>query len=292
MGRVQPEAGSTVPRRQLGRYLRQLREEAGITGASAAKKLDWSYQKIWRTEHGRQPSRPLDVKNMCELYGAADDITAALISLARETRSNGWWHAYGDAVPSWFELYVGLESAASRLRQYQPELVPGLLQTREYATAVLSNRPNATDKETEKATAVRLERQGLLTRHMPASPKLDVILSEAVLRRPIQPLRAMVEQLQHLVYVSVTIASVTLRVLPFSAGPTVASEAGAFTILDFPEDGEEPTVYQEGPTGALYLDKPNEVGTYGAIWNTLADLALSEAESQEMITRTIGEMRT
>jgi hypothetical protein len=291
MGMVRSEAGSTVPRRQLGRYLRQLREQAGITGTNAAKSLEWSYQKIWRTEHGRQPSHPLDVKNMCELYGAADDITAALVSLARETRANGWFHAYGDAVPSWFELYVGLESAASKLRQYQPELVPGLLQTREYATAVLSNRPDATDKETEKATAVRLERQGLLTRRIPAAPILDVILSEAVLRRPIRPPRAMVEQLQHLVYTSVTLANVTLRVLPLSVGPTVASEAGAFTILDFPEDGAEPsTVYQEGPTGALYLDKPNEVATYGAIWNALADLALSEAESQETITRTIGEM--
>ena len=109
-------AGSTVPRRQLGRYLRQLREAVPLTVKVAAESLEWSPVKIWRIESGQTGMRVLDVEAMCRTYGTADDMTEALKSLARETKAKGWWHSYGSAVPEWFELYVGLESAASRLR--------------------------------------------------------------------------------------------------------------------------------------------------------------------------------
>src|SRR5688572_27980051 len=100
------DAGSTVPRRQLGRFLRQLREDAGITVKAAADALEWSTPRVWRIEKGAVPMRALDTKNMCQLYGATAEVTEALMSLARETRARGWWHAYGDGVPAWFELYV------------------------------------------------------------------------------------------------------------------------------------------------------------------------------------------
>src|SRR6266540_3344075 len=135
--------GSTVPRRQLGRYLRQLREAANMTVKKAADELEWSPVKIWRIESGQTSMRSLDVETMCRKYGASDEMTQALMGLAKETKARGWWHSYGDAVPEWFELYIGLESAASRLRKYEPELIPGLLQTAAYTTEVFQvGHPN------------------------------------------------------------------------------------------------------------------------------------------------------
>jgi transcriptional regulator with XRE-family HTH domain len=121
--------GSTVPRRQLGRYLRRAREEAQVTVKAAADALEWSTPRIWRIENGTVGMRALDVKAMCELYEASPELTEALTALARETKAKGWWQSYGDALPSWFELYVGLEAAASRIRYLQSDVVPGLLQT-------------------------------------------------------------------------------------------------------------------------------------------------------------------
>ena len=118
-----------MPRRQLGRHLRQLREAAGITVKAAAESLEWSAPKLWRIEKGLTSMRAFDVKAMCEIYGVDERTTEALISLAKATKDPGWWHAYGETVPAWFELYVGLEEAASGLRTYEPELIPGLLQT-------------------------------------------------------------------------------------------------------------------------------------------------------------------
>src|SRR5688572_2252912 len=130
------DSGSSVPRRQLGRFLRQAREQAQMSLEAAAAELEWSRAKMYRIEGGQTPVRKHDVIAMCSVYGARTELTEALVALAVESKSRGWWHAYGDAVPAWFELYVGLEAAASRLRQYESGLIPGLLQTRDYAAAV------------------------------------------------------------------------------------------------------------------------------------------------------------
>ena len=124
--------GSTVPRRQLGRYLRELREDAHITVSAAAKALEWSAPRIWRYETGQVPMHPNDVEAMCRLYGAPPETLETLRGLARETKSRGWWHSYGEAVNDWFKLYIGLEAAAVRLRKYEANVIPGLLQTVEY----------------------------------------------------------------------------------------------------------------------------------------------------------------
>lgn len=134
------DIGSTVPRRQLGRALRELRSEARITLDGAADALYCSRQKMWRIESGLGTTRALDVRALCELYGATPELSRALIALAHETKAKGWWHSYLDAIPEWFELYVGLESAASRLREYDDTLIPGLLQTRDYARGVYQHR--------------------------------------------------------------------------------------------------------------------------------------------------------
>ncbi|MEV7327717.1 helix-turn-helix transcriptional regulator [Micromonospora sp. NPDC093244] len=290
------DVGSTVPRRQLGRLLRQYRNEAGVTLDAAAEALEYSRQKIWRIECGTGSVRVLDVKAMCELYGVPPEMTAAMRRLAVETKSKGWWHAYGDAVPSWFELYVGLESAASRLREYGETLIPGLLQHRSYAVALYQASSRISAQDRERAVEVRLQRQALLRRRLPQPPHLDAVLSEAALRRVVSGRSVMTAQLTHLLEVS-ELPNASVRVVPLAAGPHPGAAAGSFVILDFPAgDGgravpEPSVVYSESLTGALYLDKPDELRAYEDAWQGLRRLALPEAESSDMIKTIIGEMR-
>jgi len=271
----------------LGRYLRRAREDAQITVKAAADALEWSTPRIWRIENGAVGMRALDVKAMCELYGASTELTEALMALARETKAKGWWQSYSDALPSWFELYVGLEAAANRVRYLQSDVVPGLLQTKAYAREVIAiDDPYLAVDERERRLAVRMERQQLLGRRVPPAPQLEVILSEAVLLRPIPDPEAMAGQLEALAEANDR-PNVTVRVLPLEKGFHRWVAAGSFTILDFPsERGREPepsTVYTDGPTGALYLDKPREVHAYESIWTSASERALSEAESTRAI---------
>lgn len=281
--------GSTVPRRQLGRRLRQLREEARLTIKVVSEALEWSAPKIWRIETGATGMRAHDVEALCRIYGASPEMTEALTGLAKETRERGWWHCYADAIPEWFELYVGLEAAASRLRKYEPQLVPGLMQTRAYATEVFRiGSPELSPVERERAVRVRLGRQSILTRQLPPAPEVDVVLDEAVLRRGVSAGPVMAEQLRQIAAVS-RLPQVAIRVLPFSAGLYRAERAnGGFTILDFPEDGlgrraEPPIVYSEGLTGALYLEKAQEVETHAAVWQDIVDGCLTETQSRRLI---------
>lgn len=279
------ETGSSVPRRQLGRYLKQAREEAGIALEAAARELEWSRARMYRIEGGQTSVRSHDVVLMCQLYKTSEEIREALVSLAKESKSRGWWQAYGDAVPDWFELYVGLEAAASQLRQYEPALIPGLLQTREYAESVLRSKPGIADPQVAQAVAVRLERQQLLSRRNLRSPRLDVILDESVLRRKAP---GMPEQLTHLAR-AVQAPGVSVRVVPLVTAPNHVSLAGGFVILDFPVRGTRPaeptTVYSESLTGALYLDKPGEVSAYVEAWKILEALALDPHQSMELIAK-------
>ncbi|MBW4701010.1 helix-turn-helix transcriptional regulator [Micromonospora sp. RL09-050-HVF-A] len=281
------DTGSTVPRRQLGRYLRQLREEARMTVKASADALEWSTPKIWRIETGATSMRSLDVEAMCKVYGASPQITEALMGLAKETKGRGWWHSYGDAIPEWFELYVGLEAAAARLRSYETQLVPGLLQTEAYATRVFEvARPDMTRAEIERGVAVRLGRQALLTRTTPRAPQFDVLLDEAVLRRGVDA-----EQLQHLITVSRQ-PNIALRVIPFTAGLHRGNmTSGTFTVLDFAKGAEPSIVYSDSLTGALYLDKPGEVAVYGEAWAIMEKPALTEAQSRKLMA-SIAEEQT
>lgn len=291
---MEGDQGSTVPRRQLGRYLRGLREERGITVKAAAALLECSFQKVWRIEKGAVPVRGTDVKILCQSYGATREMTDALVGLARETRAKGWWQSYGDAVPDWFELYVGLEGAASRIRKFEPAVVPGLLQARAYMEAViLADRPEFTGDDVRRRIEIRIERQGLLARHFPPPPRLEVIIDESVLHRAPQVPGAMAQQLWHLLKAN-ELAHVSVRVLPLNAGPHRASLAGAFTILEFPaagaQKGEPATIYSESLTGALYLDQPKELERYEQVWSALANRALDKRESGELITKIMREM--
>ncbi|WP_326559534.1 helix-turn-helix domain-containing protein [Micromonospora sp. NBC_01796] len=287
---------STVPRRQLGRYLRELRDDAHITATAAAKALEWSVPRIWRYETGQVPMHPNDVEAMCRLYGATPERTETLRGLARETKSRGWWHSYGEAVDDWFKLYIGLEAAAVKLRKYEANVIPGLLQTVEYVREIMAtDHPTMADPDRQAKTDVRIRRQGLLARAVPPAPNLDVMLSEAVLRRPLRSPAAMGRQLDYLVAAGQR-HNVNIRVVPLASGIQRWATTGSFTIMDFAtENVREPepsTVYMDGPCGAVYLEKPYEIATYEEAWRSLTELALDPGESQELIIATAKEFHS
>ncbi|MBW4705285.1 helix-turn-helix transcriptional regulator [Micromonospora sp. RL09-050-HVF-A] len=288
------DMGSTVPRRRLGRALRDLRTEAGITLDAAAEALECSRQKVWRIESGLGSARSVDVRAMCELYRAKNELTRALIALAGETRAKGWWHAYGDAIPDWFELYVGLESAASRLRFYKNSLVPGILQSRDYALGIYRiDQPEMSQEDRELAVELRSQRQSLLTRRLPKAPQVEVVLCESVLLRPVDSSATMADQLRRLLQLSEQ-PNVSIRVMPLIAGPHHGTVAGEFVLLDFPlgnrSTPDPSVVYSEAITGALYLDRPGEFAAYEKVWSSLLTLTLDEEQSRQLINKIIGEV--
>lgn len=285
--------GSTVPRRQLGRYLRELRNKQRLTVKAAAEQLEWSEAKIWRIETGQTSLRSFDVEVMCRIYGAPADLTQALMGLAKETKARGWWHAYGDVIPEGFDVYIGLEEAASQLTWYESELVPGLLQTEEYARTLISaDNPGVGEEEISRRVHVRMARQALI-RRATVPLRLQVALNEGILRRPVGGARVMAGQLERLAEVS-ELANVSLRVVPFSAGLHAGVMSGAFVILRFPVSGDgkesEPaTVYVDGYTGALYLDKPHEVEGYARAFGSIWDACLDEGTSRRLIRQAAEE---
>jgi hypothetical protein len=286
--------GSTVPRRQLGRQLRNLRNSAMMTVKVAAGVLEWSEPKLWRIETGQTSLRGLDVQAMCRVYGASPEMTEALMGLAKETKARGWWHAYGDVIPEWFDLYIGLEEAASDLAWYESDLVPGLLQAEDYARILIrAHNPGASDEEVERRLHVRIARQALVER-LTVPLRLRVVLNEGILRRPVGGPRVMATQLDRLTEAA-QLANIALRVVPNSVGFHPGLVSGQFEILRFPMNGgresEPPTVYAEGFTGALYLDKPHEVARYDQAFAAIWDASLNEPASTALIHQAAKELR-
>ncbi|WP_329009879.1 helix-turn-helix domain-containing protein [Micromonospora rifamycinica] len=279
--------GSSVPRRHLGRVLRQLRVEAGMSVDGAAEVLSFSRRKLWQVEAGRCAVSRSDVRDMCARYAARPELTGALVALAGETRARGWWHAYGDPLPRWCEPYVSLAADARRLREHADGMIPALLQTRDYATAVCRQRPDLTVGDRDRLVEVRLRRQEVL-RRLPVAPRVEVVLAEAVLLRAVGDPAVMVAQLRHLVEVS-RLPQVSLRVVPLGVGVHRALLAGPFLLLDFPPvdrvEPDPPVVYRELLTGALYLDRVSEVVEYEQAWAALDAVALDHDESRRLIEK-------
>jgi hypothetical protein len=283
----------TVPRRQLGRHLRDLRHRARITVRAAAKELQWSETKMWRIETGLTAMRTHDVALMCHIYAAPPDLTEVLMGMAEETKVEGWWHAYGGAIPAWFNVYVGLEEAASVISEYQADLIPGQFQTEDYARALLRGfNPDLTDDEIEHRVELRLARQALLTRRV-APPQFNAVLSEAILQRPVGNAAIMAAQLRRLIELS-DLPNVSLQVIPFRAGYHLGVDSGPFVLLRFPvnvdgSESEPSVVYIEGITGALYLEKPTEIKTFARMFDGLVDSALDVRASQSFILQAARE---
>lgn len=238
---------------------------------------------MYRIESGQAPIRVLDVDQMCRLYGTSAEMTEVMKSLAKESKSKGWYHSYGEAIPRWFELYVGLESAASRIRTYEHAVVPGLLQTPTYAEQAIRTRPDLPSEEVAKLVELRAERQRLLRRKRPAAPILDVVLEEALLHKNVPGMRAQIERLLD----ASTTPNISVRVMPLGGKLSQVVTSGSFVILDFPKIGLRPaeptTVYNEGLSGALYLDRIAEVRTYADAWNSLTAQALDADDSRKAL---------
>ncbi|MGW5559729.1 helix-turn-helix domain-containing protein [Micromonospora sp. NPDC003944] len=279
-----PTTGPTVLRMLLGAQLRRLRESSGVSREGAGWEIRSSESKISRMELGRVGFKERDVADLLTLYGVTEEHERdALLKLARDANSPGWWHRYGDVLPSWFQSYLGLEAAAALIRSYEVQFVPGLLQTREYARAVvLLGHGTAGPGEIDRRVALRMQRQQLLQRENP--PQLWAVVDEAALRRPIGGPEVMRGQLTALIEATKS-PHIRLQVIPFAAGGHAAA-GGAFTILRFGDQELPDIVYIEQLTSAIYLDKRDDLDYYAVAMERLC----VEAEPPERTADILGRL--
>ena len=269
----------TVRRRRLGQELRRLREIKGMTAEEVAERLLVSQSKISRLENGRRSISQRDVRDLCGVYEVEDHrIVDSLMQMAKDSRQQGWWHAFGD-IP--YSVYIGLETDAASLRVYEPQVVPGLLQTREYAEALISGAlPEAPPSDIEKRVSVRARRQDRIS--APEHPlRLWAVIDEAALRRLVGGKQVMVNQLEHLIAQS-QLPHVTVQVLPFDMGAHPGIN-GQYAILEFPDAADSSVVYIEGVTSDLYLEKAHDVQRYSVMYEHLRAQALNVEQTRQFI---------
>jgi transcriptional regulator with XRE-family HTH domain len=266
----------------LGAQMRRLRESRHLTREQAAEAIRATHSKISRLELGRSGFKQRDVADLLTLYGITDEREReGLLVLARQASTPGWWHQYNDILPGWLEVYVGLEAAASVVRGYEMQFVHGLMQTEDYARAVIMiANANAPEGEVDRRVGLRMRRQQLLTQ--PGGPKLWAVLDEAALRRAPGGPEVIRAQLEHLLEIT-TLPNVTLQIVPFHAGAHAAA-GGPFTILRFPEPDLPDVVYLEQLNSALYLDKRDQVNDYMTTMDRLCVQAESNAGTRRMLS--------
>lgn len=276
----------TVRQYRLAQSLRELRSQAKMTQEQVAARMDWHVSKLFRLENARSPRvNWLDIQGLLDLYGVGSPQRDALIQLAKDSKKRGWWTTYQDVFTGSF---VALEDAAHVIRRYSSELVPGLLQTENYARSVIQAlRPRYDDESVERRVAARMTRQQILTREKPLH--LDFVVNEAVLNRAVGGSEVMSEQIRSL-ETAVTGGHLTLRILPFGTGAHGAME-GAFTLFSFPEDQYPDIVYIEGMMGDLYLESVESVERYKSAFESLTDAALSPSDTMDAIASKLRELR-
>jgi hypothetical protein len=272
----------------LGAQLRRLREASGVTREMAGYEIRGSESKISRMELGRVGFKERDITDLLTLYGVTDpDQRASLQELARQANQPGWWHRYNDLLPSWFQAYLGLEAATSRIRTYEVQFIPGLLQTPDYAQAVVRlGHAGASADGIARRVQIRIERQQILTRERP--PHLWAVVDEAALRRPIGGPQVMHDQLAALIGAT-KLPNIRLQVIPFHAGGHAAA-GGAFSVLRFPEQDLPDVVYVEQLTGALYLDRREDVEAYAAAMERLCVEAEPLSRTPDFLHQILAEV--
>jgi transcriptional regulator with XRE-family HTH domain len=281
---VPTRPGPTVQRRRLGLELRRLREQAGKTIDDVAEILECSDSKISRIEHGQVSATPRDVRDMLDFYGVAPERRDELVEVARVARKKGWWEAYSDTlvVPM-----VGLEVAADRIHAYEAMAVHGLLQTREYAEAMIrAERPDLSPDQVDRWVQLRMTRQRLLRQE--GAPTFDLVLEECALRRPVgghDTLRSQLEQLAE----TARLPNLTLQVLPLDVGEHAAM-SGAFMIFRFSGRSDPDVVYLEHTTSDMYLETPEQVDRYVAAFERLRASSLSPRDSSSMLAALLREV--
>jgi transcriptional regulator with XRE-family HTH domain len=280
--------GPTVRRRRLGTELRKLREASGFKLEEVAAALGVAPSTLSRIETGKAPTKSAYLNQMLEMYGVADPAQRlVLVDMAREGHRKGWWAAYDDVLPSGLGIYVGLEAEASGLRSYEISVVHGLLQTPEYARAVLrETSPRLTAEQLERLVDLRVERQ----RRLDEDPVLDlwVILDEAVIRRPVGGAAVMARQMSRLLEAA-SRPGITVQVLPFACGAH-AGHDGPFAIIEFQERADTEVAYMETAAGPLYLEKDKEVRARAEAFDRLIAAAMSPTASADLIARAAREL--
>jgi transcriptional regulator with XRE-family HTH domain len=282
----------SLRRRRLAAELRKLREQSGLGVTDVAKLLDWQASRLSRLENRQSSITGPDLRKLLDVYEVEDpEYRAYLAELARRLNERGWWQKYAGQIISQYADLISLESEARVIRTYEQELMPGLLQTAEYARAVYRAAwPTNTTGQIERWVEIRMERQEILNREDPPPPRFSVVLSEAALRRPVGGYDVMLGQLEHLMLPRDR-ANVTVQVLPFDAGVHPAM-AAPFTMMSFPDPDDLGVVNVENATGALFLEEPAELRIYDEIWSTLQASALSPDDTQTFLRSTSFGYRT
>ncbi len=274
----------TVLRMVLGKRLRHLRERAGVSFEDAARAIEVTSLTVRRIEKAEVGLRIPYVKELLRTYGVPTAEIDDFVTLAREANRPGWWYKYRDVLPEWFKAYVSLESEASVIRLYEPHYVPGLLQTRDYATALMRvGFPNESKEEIARRVALRLRRQDLLAK--PDGPAMWAIVDETVLRRPVGGPRVMRAQLDRLVEV-LRMPKVSIQVMPYSVGAHPGA-FGPFHHFRFGFSELPDVVYTENLAGSVYYDRPEDVVTYLEVLDRMSVQAEPVARTRDIL----GELR-
>lgn len=279
----------TVRHKRLTAELRRLRAESGLTRDDVASRLEWHPTKVTRIETGHWTRlNPRDVRDLLDIYGVNDlEQREALVQLARESRQKGWWHSYGDVLPSEYSHFIGLEAEAASVRTYQQALVPGLLQTEDYARAVIrAFRPHDDTEGTDRRVAVRHQRQQRVTEDR--SLQLSAVLGEGVVHQFVGDRAVTAAQLRFLAETN-GLPNVMIQVLPYAAGAHGAM-IGSFEILGFPEPIDPDVVYLENMASALFLEEPEDINRYVQVFDYLRATALSPQATSDMLAAAAEEL--
>ncbi|PZG53908.1 transcriptional regulator [Spongiactinospora gelatinilytica] len=276
-----PAGNNPVRRRQLTAELKRLRDLAGLTQEEVASRADWHHTKVFRIESGRTAPHPNDVRVLATVYGLKDEEQIqALIQLAKDSRKRGWWYSYRDVLPSRYEFLIGLEQEAASIRTFELAVVPGLLQTEDYARALIRGGPlELGPDEIQRRLEVRLTRQQVLAKE--DRPQFWAIIDEAVLHRLVGGPEVMGAQLDHLIAAAAE-GRTTIQVVPYTVGAHPGT-IGSFIVLGFAEPGEIDVVYTETIGGSLSVDKPDEVRHFTTAFDHLRAVALSPDDSNAML---------
>jgi len=280
---LQRASGPIVRRVVLGTQLRRLREAKGISREDAGYRIRASESKISRLELGRVGFKERDVADLLTLYGVTDEKErSVLLELARQANEPGWWQGFTDVMPGWFQPYVGLEEAAIMIRTYELQFIPGLLQTEDYARAVITRGSQAGGADVvERRVRARMSRQAIFERSDP--PRVWAVIDEAALRRPVAGPAVMQGQLERLITLSEN-PNITIQVIPFSVGSHPA-EGGAFSILRFGDPDITDVIYLEHLTGARFLDKPEDITRYMLVMDNLALKSTTPHDTAKVIEK-------
>ena len=278
--RGNPEQNPTLRARRLASELQRRREATGMSREEVARQLEWSASTLFRIETGRNRPQPGNVRILLELYGVTGPERDGLIQLTREARQPGWWHSFRDVLPNPYEVYIGLEAGATSIRNFEPVVVPGLLQTEDYAREIFRNGPIELDPdEIKRLLEVRVARQKILVGD--DRPRLWAVIDEAIIHRVVGGAEVMRSQLRHLADAAQQ-GKTTIQVVPYRAGAH-AGTTGPFVILDFPEATDPTVVYVETLAGDIYLEERSDVSRYTLAFDRLRAAALHPDDSVQLI---------